>query len=246
LSALSVQRPDPEQDAAEIREATRRLIAAVSALDAGAVAQPSLLPGWTRGHVLTHLARNADSLVNLLTWARTGEETPQYVSAEARDQAIEEGAGRLPAEHLDDLRLSADRLDLAIAELPPAAWASQVRMRSGRVIPAAEIAYARLVEIYFHHVDLGIGYTCDNLPPDFADRALARAIGDLSGHEGVTSVRLLDTGSGEGWVIGAASEPEMTVSGPRTALLAWVSGRADGRGLTTDPALPLPVLPPLV
>ena len=29
--------------------------------------EPSLLPGWSRGHVLTHLARNADAMVNLLT-----------------------------------------------------------------------------------------------------------------------------------------------------------------------------------
>jgi maleylpyruvate isomerase len=242
---LSVQRPDPERDAAEIREATRRLIAAVSALDSGAFTQPSLLPGWTRGHVLTHIARNADSLVNLLTWARTGEETPQYPSAEAREQDIEEGAGRPQAEHLDDLRLSADRLDQAIAQLPPAAWASQVRMRSGRLIPAAEITYARLMEIYFHHVDLGIGYTCDDLPPDFAVRALARVAGNLCGHEGVAAVRLLDTGSGESWLIGAAGEPGITVSGPRTVLLAWISGRTDGRGVTVEPDLPLPVLPPL-
>ena len=49
------------------------------------MAGPSLLPGWSRGHVLTHLARNADGAVNLLTWARTGVETPQYVSQEQRE-----------------------------------------------------------------------------------------------------------------------------------------------------------------
>lgn len=242
---MSVQRPDPEHDAAEVREATRRLIDAVAALDAGAVTEPSLLPGWTRGHVLTHLARNADSLVNLLAWARTGEEIPQYVSTEARDKDIDEGAARPLAEHLDGLRLSADRLDRAIEELPPVAWASQVRMLSGRVIPAAEIPYARLMEVHFHHVDLDIGYNCDDLPPDFAARELAGAIDDLSGHEGVAAVRLRDTGSGESWIIGAASEPEMTVSGPRSALLAWFSGRGGGEGLTAEPDLPLPVLPPL-
>ena len=43
-------------------------------------AGPSLLPGWTRAHVLAHVAGNADALVNLLTWARTGEETPMYAS----------------------------------------------------------------------------------------------------------------------------------------------------------------------
>jgi maleylpyruvate isomerase len=242
---VSVQRPDPEHDAAEVREATRQLLDAVSALGPGAVTEPSLLPGWTRGHLLTHLARNADSLVNLLTWARTGEETAQYLSSDARDKDINEGAGRPLPEQLDDLRTSVDRLNRAIEELPPAAWASQVRMASGRVIPAAEIPYIRLMELYFHHVDLDIGYTFDDLPPDFADRELAGAIDDLSGHEGVAAVRLLDTDSGERWVIGAASEPEMTVSGPRSALLAWVSGRGDHRGLTVEPELPLPALPPL-
>lgn len=242
---MSVQRPDPEHDAAEVREATRRLIVAVSALGAEAVAEPSLLPGWTRGHVLAHLARSADSLVNLLAWARTGEETPQYISAEAREKDIEEGAGRPLPEHLDDLRMSADRLDRAIEELPLAAWASQVRTRSGKVVPAAEIPYLRLIEVRFHHVDLDIGYTCDDLPADFADRELAGVIDDLSGHEGVAAVRLLDTDYGESWVIGAASEPEMTVRGPRRALLAWVTGRSDGRGLAAEPDLPLPVLPPL-
>jgi maleylpyruvate isomerase len=242
---VSVQRPDPEHDAAEVREATRRLIDAVSAFEPGAVAEPSLLPDWTRGHVLAHLSRNADSLVNLLTWARTGEETPQYVSTEARGKDIEEGARRPLPEHLDDLRISAERLDLAIEELPLVAWASQVRTRSGRVIPAAEIPYLRLTEVLFHQVDLDIGYTCDDLPADFVDRELAGVIDDLSGHEGVAAVRLRDTGSGENWVIGAASAPEMTVSGPRPALLAWVTGRGSGQSLTAEPDLPLPVLPPL-
>lgn len=86
---MSVQRPDPEHDAAELRQATERLIDAVSVLAPTSVAEPSRLAGWTRGHVLTHLSRNADSLVNLLIWARTGEEVPQYASGESRDRDIE-------------------------------------------------------------------------------------------------------------------------------------------------------------
>lgn len=242
---MSVQRPDPERDAAAVEKATAQLVDAVSALTPSAVAEPSLLPGWTRGHVLAHLARNADSLVNLLTWARTGEETPQYVSQEARDKDIADGAGRPPAEHLDELLISADRLAHAIEETPPQAWAAQVSMRSGRVVAAAEIPYQRLIEVLLHHVDLGIGYTCADLPGDFAARELAGVIDGLSGHEGIAAVRLHDTDSGEQWTIGAANEPDLTVSGPRTALLAWVTGRSAGEGLTGRPDVPLPVLPPL-
>jgi maleylpyruvate isomerase len=186
---VSVQRPDPDRDAAELRQATERLIDSVAAMPPASVAEPSLLPGWSRGHVLAHLSRNADSLVNLLTWARTGEETAQYASSDSRNREIEDGAGRPLTEHLDDLRLSADRLALAIEGIPPQKWAAQVVMRSGRVIAAAEIPYVRLMEVYFHHVDLGLDFTCAHLPEDFATRELAALIDDLSGHEGIAAVQ---------------------------------------------------------
>ena len=69
---------------ARIGEATDRLLASAGALTDTGVREPSLLPGWTRGHVLTHIARNADGLGNLLRWARTGITTPMYASREAR------------------------------------------------------------------------------------------------------------------------------------------------------------------
>src|SRR6266545_1394914 len=63
-----------------VREATERLYGEVSKLDDAAVVGLSRLPGWTRAHVVTHLARNADAWVNLQTWARTGIEHPMYTS----------------------------------------------------------------------------------------------------------------------------------------------------------------------
>lgn len=242
---MTVQRPDPVRDAADVREATADLLAAVAALPAAGLAEPSLLPGWSRGHLLAHLSRNADSLVNLLTWAATGEEVPQYASQEARDRDIDAGAGRPLGAHLDDLRASAERLDKAVAALPPAGWAAQVAMRSGLVVAAAEIPWRRLIEVRLHHVDLGAGYTTADLPAAFAARELAVLADGLSGHEGVAAVRLRDTSSGAEWVIGAAAEPELTVSGPTRALLGWLSGRTGGADLATGPESPLPVLPPL-
>lgn len=243
---MTAERPDPERDAAAVQEATARLTEAAAALSADALAEPSRLPGWTRGHVLAHVARNADALTNLLTWARTGEETPMYASAEAREAAIEAGAGRPPAEQLEDLRASADRFAAAWAALPPAAWAAQVTMRSGRVIAAAEVPWKRLVEVRLHHVDLDAGLDCADLPAGFAARELAYLLDDLTGHEGVAAVELHDTGSGRKWTIGAATEPEVTVSGSCHGLLAWVSGRGTGEDLAVTPGTALPVLPPLV
>lgn len=243
---MTVQRPDPDRDAAEVAEATEQLLDAVAELSAEDLSGPSLLPGWSRGHVLCHVARNADAMVNLLTWAETGEETPMYADAATRERDIEAGAGRARDEHLADLRESADRFAAAAAALPPAAWASQVVLRSGRVVAAAEIPWRRLIEVRLHHVDLDAGHTADDLPAGFADRELAWIIDGLAAHEGVAPVRLHDTGSGTSWDLGAAAEPELTVSGPARPLLAWLSGRAAGDGLHLEPAgLPLPVLPPL-
>lgn len=240
---MTPQPPDPHQDLLAVREATARLLDEAGKLDPSAVAEPSRLAGWTRGHVLTHLARNADSLVNLLTWARTGEETPQYASGDQRDADVAAGSTRPLEEQLADLRESSERFEQAAQSLPPAAWAAQVMMRSGRVVAAAELPWARLVELQVHHMDLGAGYTSEDFPAEFTERFLAFGAEAARGHEGVAAVRVRETGSGAEWEIGAA-EPELTVSGPAHALAAWLAGRG-GDGLRVDPPGPLPAVPGL-
>jgi uncharacterized protein (TIGR03083 family) len=97
----------------QLRSATADLIQAIGGLpDAGATA-PSLLPGWTRGHVLTHLARNADGGARLLGWARTGVPSYEYESVAARAAEIEQGAHRPAAVLIKDVRNSADAPFLA-------------------------------------------------------------------------------------------------------------------------------------
>ena len=72
-----------------VAAATDRVLVTATALSDDQAREPSLLPGWSRGHVLTHIARNADGLGNLLRWARTGTETPMYTSAESRSADID-------------------------------------------------------------------------------------------------------------------------------------------------------------
>lgn len=148
-----------------VATATERLLTTVADLRDADLVEPSLLPGWTRGHVLSHLSRNADSLVNLLLWARTGIETPQYASAYLRDADIEAGAPRPLREQLDDLRAASDRwLDLARV-LPEDRWATSVRNRQGTEIPATRIVWMRLLEVEIHHVDLAVAYSPPTGPP---------------------------------------------------------------------------------
>ncbi|MEU6967194.1 maleylpyruvate isomerase N-terminal domain-containing protein [Kitasatospora aureofaciens] len=101
---------DPAAELARIRAATGLLLRTAARLCDADVRAPSLLPGWSRGHVLTHLARNADGGRRLLSWARTGVPTPEYPGLAERDARIEAGAGRGAAELVADRARERGRL----------------------------------------------------------------------------------------------------------------------------------------
>ncbi|MCL6667087.1 MULTISPECIES: maleylpyruvate isomerase family mycothiol-dependent enzyme [Streptomyces] len=226
---------DHGHDLASVRDATDRLLAAAAELDNASVAEPSRLPGWTRGHVLAHLARNADALVNVL------EGRPMYVSGEARDADIERDAPRPLQAQLTDLRESADRFQAAGAA--PADWSRTVELRNGVTDSASRVPFRRWAEVELHHVDLGIGYELEHLPEPFTEREIVFLADRFSGHPDVPPTRLTD--GTRAWRTGReATEPEITVTGPAPELLGWLAGRRDGAGLTVRGGS-LPGLPPL-
>ncbi len=238
---------DPAAAAAELSArldaATQRLLRTAAGLSDEQAREPSRLPGWSRGHLLTHLARNADGLRNLLIWARTGVETPQYASPQARDEGIAAGAGRPAAALLADLGDSAAELAAEADRLTGADWAAQVHGPGGRGHPAWFTLWRRLSEVEVHHVDLGAGYRPADWPADFAAQCLARAAGDFA-RPGCPHVTLRAADSGAEYVIGTSDgEPPLAVTGPTRDVLAWLIGRSDGADLATDPAGPLPALP---
>ncbi|MEV0196799.1 maleylpyruvate isomerase family mycothiol-dependent enzyme [Nonomuraea sp. NPDC050691] len=217
----------------ELASATSALLDTAAALRDEDVAAPSRLPGWTRGHVLTHVARNADGLVNLLTWAWTGVRVPQYASAAARDAEIEAGAGRPAAEQLADLRDSSARLDELIAEMPEEAWRSPVEAMRPPPHPGWYVLVRRLRELGMHHVDLGAGYG----PADWPERFVRRELHDCLtcwpyGRSAVGGIRLLDVP--EGGVLPADWRDLGTgpvVEGRPADMLAWLTGRSAGEGV---------------
>ncbi|UNO42691.1 maleylpyruvate isomerase family mycothiol-dependent enzyme [Streptomyces sp. MST-110588] len=249
--------PDFAHDAAAVREATDRLLVSVGKLDDEAIGEPSLLPDWTRGHLLAHLARNADALVNLLTWARTGVRTPMYASAAARDADIAAGADRPLAAHLEDLRTSADRFDAAAAALTADRWPYEVEMRNGVIERAARLPFRRLAEAELHHIDLGVGYSVKQLPGSFLDAELDfLTTVKFAGHPQVPALELRAE-NGRRWHTGraggtagsngteaAAGAAPVVVTGTPAALVGWLTGRSAGGGLTTEGG-PLPAVPPL-
>ena len=230
---------DPLGLAEDVNDATGRLLATAARLDDDDVAGPSLLPGWSRGHVLTHLARNADGAVNLLTWARTGVETPQYVSQEQRSLDIEAGAPRGAAEHLADLTAACARLTDAVARMPAPAWAIEVRWTAGNQAPAARVVWSRLREVEIHHVDLAAGYA----PADWSEAFTIRLLRETARRFGEQpdGPRVVLRAPEVGHDLAVGDGP--AVIGPAWAIAAWLIGRSTGDGLTVEPPGALPTVP---
>ncbi|HEY0813910.1 MAG TPA: maleylpyruvate isomerase family mycothiol-dependent enzyme [Pseudonocardia sp.] len=201
---------------------------------------PSLLPNWTRAHVLTHIARNADAMINLLTWARTGVVTPAYASAEARAADIEKGAVRTPGEIRDDLIASSDRLAQAVRELPDAAWAALVTNVQGHVMRASAIPWSRAKEMWIHSVDLDAGASFADMPTPMMNALLADAVDAMSRKPDCPPLELVD--GNHRWDVGE-SDTRIVVTGPAAELAAWLLGRSKGKLLRADGARKLPALP---
>jgi maleylpyruvate isomerase len=219
--------------------ATAVLMRSLDGLDDYSARAPSRLPGWTRGHVLTHLARNADGLVNLLTWARTGTKIPMYPSRAQRTADIEAGADRPTAALLDDVSASHQRLMTAARELPADRWSAPVEWGKEDNPGSAEIVpKLRQVEVEVHHVDLNLGYTPSNWPANFVSRMLHITASDDPRDDGQSFV-LKITDTGREYTIG---DPGPTISGRSESLLAWLIGRSDGADLHIEPNEPLPQL----
>ena len=157
----------------QIDQATQRLLDVARVITEPDLRAPSLLPGWTRAHVLAHVARSGDAMRNLLVGARSGQNRPAYASAEARDAAIETGARMNAKDLADDLADSAMAFRTVARQLPDDAWRFRVRVLNSGPFPAADLLIRRLVEVELHHCDLGAGYGPADWPAAFAEMELA-------------------------------------------------------------------------
>jgi maleylpyruvate isomerase len=233
----------------EVRWSTQGLLTALrtSVRAAGWARQPSLLPGWTRGHVLTHLARNADAVARTLTASARDELVPLYDGEAERARDIAAGAGRDPAELVEDVAASAARLDEAWSRLTPADWQGRAMGRTGP-LPALRLVGTRWREVEIHRVDLADGYGPGDWPASF----VAPLLPSLLDPDRITPrlpaglvVEVVNTDSGQRWLIGdraptaggtaraaraaalrSAAPPPVRVVGPSWALVGWLLGRA--------------------
>jgi maleylpyruvate isomerase len=204
-----------------------------TALDDQTIREASLCEGWTRADVLSHIARNADGLGNLVSWATTGTPVAMYASAQARDADIAAGSARSAQEIITDLTESAARFASAASGLAGPPERSEVEMRGGRTVLGGQLPTLRLLEVVIHHVDLDAGYTFADADPGFVRRAIANAVRRMETRDQVPAVSMHGD-NGDAWTIGAGTQE---VAGTNAGILLWLA-RGDGAGISSEDALP--------
>jgi len=153
---------------AHVSDAQQRFLDAIRDLDEAAIRRDSLLPGWSVGHVMAHVARNADSHVRRCEAAAVGDIVEQYPGGYAgRAAEIESTATRPAVDLIADVRSSGERLERVWSSLPHQAWAMVTIDVGGRERPLAALTSRRWQELEVHAVDLCVGVTHRDWPDDF-------------------------------------------------------------------------------
>lgn len=235
------RRHDTDLTLTWVDQGTRLLADLVAGLGDDDFPAPSLLPGWSRAHVVAHVARNAEALVRLAGWARTGEEDPMYASAEQRDAEIASTATEPPAELRHLLAGTASELDQAFEAMGEQGRQATVRTRQGLPVRGGVLPWMRVREVWLHAVDLDAGDVLGAAPADLVDELVADVTATLARDPACPGLELLATDREEPWQVGDA--PRTAVSGRAVDLLRWLSGRSAGGDLQVRGGGALPALP---
>jgi len=216
--------------------ATQALLRSTVGVEEAAWHEPSLLPGWSRAHVATHICRNADALRGVIAAARLGDPAPLYPSSAAKFNDIERGAERTGLELHVDLDTSAGELANLCERVED--WMVPVRLLGGE-FPLSVVALIRLHELTLHHLDLAVGFTWEDVELVPARWMLEWMILLLRDDESLPAIDIVSD-AGVSASLGAVGE-RRTVSGPDAALWAWLTGRTNGDGVVDADGITFPL-----
>jgi maleylpyruvate isomerase len=213
-----------------IRRADHSLVRTVDGLPEASWAEPSLLPDWSRGHVVAHLALNAEGLSRVLVGAHTGQPATMYDSPEARGSDIDELAAAPVGDVRSRLLAATTSFQRAMEAMHEKDWDARFeRTPGGPSFAVANLPLMRVREVEVHHADLGAGYSPADWSPEFAvlllDSMTKRPYPAPFITEATDLARTWSYGDGDGG-------PRVT--GTSADLGWWLTGRGSGEGLACD------------
>lgn len=213
-----------------VAQGHRRLLEVLSALTDDQVAAPSLLPGWSRGHVLAHLTDNARAFARVSALALRGELVDAYEGGQTERDAIIEGlADRSADEHRDSIARHSAALEAVWSQAAAGDWERPVRFRNGDL---SGLVHMRWREVWIHLVDLDLGVGPQEWSDEFSCHAVDFLLPRLP-----DGIALRQTDGPRRWPADAAG---IEISGRARDLAAWLAGRTPQQ----IPAGPLPDLLP--
>lgn len=213
-------------------EHTSHLLGETIRLDESDWQSPSRLPGWTRAHVATHLARNADGFARVVEGLLDRDPHKMYLSEEDRRRDIERGSERRGLELQIDLDTSASHLSALldrVGERGREAWESMVELRAGLRMPLWLLPLARLNEVVLHRIDLDTGFTVDDLEDETADWLVQWTTLVLGDRADLPRL-LISTDSGIKTQVGSFGTP-VEVRGRSADVVAWLTERGGSERL---------------
>jgi len=211
----------------ELTAATQRLLGDTIALTNEDWRADSLLAGWTRAHIASHLAFQAQALAKMAHQLRETQEPVAWKSMQP-DAVLNLGAQRNALALQEDLDQSSADLMNAFDLLDESHWKNQVQTSQG-TLPSQSLLLDRLNEIIVHHVDLVLGFEFTDVQP-----AVTRALLQWNLFRAMprfTQIRLR-INSDEGFSVAVGAGTKVTVRGSEAQLLAWLTGRKDSSGIT--------------
>jgi maleylpyruvate isomerase len=228
MVAREVLATDPQvlRDLATVRLGTAYFRRQLQRVRDDEFAAPSLLPGWRRNQLISHVGYNARAVARLVVWAATGVATPMYTSPQARGEEIERGATLRPDALRSLCEHAAIDLDVRWRDLPEDRWSFTVVTAQGREVPAAETLWMRSREVWLHAVDLNVGGRFEDIPAPVLRRLLRDVTGmwekrgELDGATLIIDAPREQEREAYGDTAAATS-----VAGPLPVLVGWATGR---------------------
>ena len=168
--------PAPEWDPGDLTGldvSTQAFTRTVDALTPEELAGPSLLPGWTRAHVVAHVALHGFGVAGVIDGLVHGRPVAMYESDEQRAAQIDELAQVEPSELREQYLAATTTFADAVESMHDEHWQGHFdRLPGGPSWPMVSVVPTRRREVEVHHADLATSYTRADWPDDFVAELL--------------------------------------------------------------------------